>query len=150
MSKIIDGKAVAEKVLAECLEDIQELKNAGVTPGLAVVLVGEDPASKVYVGSKVRKCAELGLHSRKIELPVDASQEDVLAVVNELKLMRTLSSGRLIQLRTLMVFTPSTSLSSPWRITVDLCHARQRDACACLRRPGLRLQGQKPLSLAVV
>ena len=64
MSKIIDGKAVAEKVLAECLEDIQELKNAGVTPGLAVVLVGEDPASKVYVGSKVRKCAELGLHSR--------------------------------------------------------------------------------------
>ena len=84
MSKIIDGKAVAEKVLAECLEDIQELKSAGVTPGLAVVLVGEDPASKVYVGSKVRKCAELGLHSRKIELPVDASQEDVLAVVNEL------------------------------------------------------------------
>ncbi|MBT7959524.1 MAG: bifunctional methylenetetrahydrofolate dehydrogenase/methenyltetrahydrofolate cyclohydrolase FolD [Akkermansiaceae bacterium] len=84
MSKIIDGKAVAEKVLAECGQQIEHLKNQGLTPGLAVVLVGEDPASKVYVGSKVRKCAELGLHSRKIELPVDATQEDVLTVVKEL------------------------------------------------------------------
>ncbi|MDG0993698.1 MAG: bifunctional methylenetetrahydrofolate dehydrogenase/methenyltetrahydrofolate cyclohydrolase FolD [Akkermansiaceae bacterium] len=84
MSKIIDGKAVAEKVLAECGQQIEHLKNQGLTPGLAVVLVGEDPASKVYVGSKVRKCAELGLHSRKIELPVDATQEDVLAVVKQL------------------------------------------------------------------
>ena len=84
MSKIIDGKAVAEKVLAECGQQIERLKNQGVIPELAVVLVGEDPASKVYVGSKVRKCAELGLHSRKIELPVDATQEDVLTVVKEL------------------------------------------------------------------
>ena len=84
MSKIIDGKAVAEKVLAECGQQIERLKNQGVIPGLAVVHVGEDHASKVYVGSKVRKCAELGLHSRKIELPVDATQEDVLTVVKEL------------------------------------------------------------------
>jgi len=84
MSKLIDGKAVAAKVIAECGQEIEELKAKGIIPGLAVVLVGEDPASKVYVGSKVRKCAELGLHSRKIELPVDASQEDVLAVVQEL------------------------------------------------------------------
>lgn len=84
MSKIIDGKAVAEKVLAECGQQIERLKSQGVIPGLAVVLVGENPASKVYVGSKVRKCAELGLHSRKIELPVDATQEDVLTVVKEL------------------------------------------------------------------
>ena len=84
MSNIIDGKAVAEKVLAECSQKIEDLKGAGVTPGLAVVLVGEDPASKVYVGSKVRKCAELGLFSRKIELPVDATQDEVLAVVEEL------------------------------------------------------------------
>lgn len=84
MSKIIDGKSVAAKVLAECGQEIEELKNSGVIPGLAVVLVGEDPASKVYVGSKVRKCADLGLHSRKIELPIDATQEEVLAVVEEL------------------------------------------------------------------
>jgi methylenetetrahydrofolate dehydrogenase (NADP+)/methenyltetrahydrofolate cyclohydrolase len=84
MSKLIDGKAVAAKVIAECSQEIEELKANGIVPGLAVVLVGEDPASKVYVGSKVRKCAELGLHSRKIELPIDATQEDVLAVVQEL------------------------------------------------------------------
>lgn len=83
-TKLIDGKAVAAKVLAECGERIAELKQRGVTPGLAVVLVGDDPASKVYVGSKVRKCKELGLHSRKIELPADATQEQVLAVVREL------------------------------------------------------------------
>lgn len=81
---MIDGKAVAAKVLAECRQEIEDLKAQGVVPGLAVVLVGEDPASKVYVGSKVRKCAELGLHSKKIELPVDATQEDVLSVVEEL------------------------------------------------------------------
>lgn len=84
MSKIIDGKAVAEKVLAECSGRIAQLKQQGIVPGLAVVLVGDDPASKVYVGSKVRKCAELGLHSRKIELPADATQQQVLDVVREL------------------------------------------------------------------
>jgi len=84
MSKIIDGKAVAGQVLVECRVEIDALKAKGIIPGLAVVLVGEDPASKVYVGSKVRKCAELGLHSRKIELPVDATQAEVIAVVEEL------------------------------------------------------------------
>ena len=84
MSNKIDGKSVAEQVLAECGGEIATLKAQGIIPGLAVVLVGEDPASKVYVGSKVRKCAELGLHSRKIELPVDATQAEVLAVVEEL------------------------------------------------------------------
>jgi len=84
MSQIIDGKVVAAKVLAECSQEIEALKAQGVTPGLAVVLVGEDPASKVYVASKVKKCAELGLHSEKVELPVDATQEDVLKVVERL------------------------------------------------------------------
>ena len=84
MAKIIDGKQVAEAVLSECAEEIAELKKAGVTPGLAVVLVGEDPASKVYVNSKVRKCAELGLHSEKIVLSKEATQEEVLAIVHRL------------------------------------------------------------------
>lgn len=81
VSTIIDGKAIAEKVLTECGQQIEELKCQGIIPGLAVVLVGDDPASKVYVGSKVRKCAELGLHSRKIELPADATHQQVLDVV---------------------------------------------------------------------
>ena len=93
---VIDGKAVAEKVIAECAEKIEALKNNGITPGLAVVLIGEDPASKVYVGSKVRKCADLGLHSRKIELPADTTQEEVLAVVAELNADPTIH-GILVQ-----------------------------------------------------
>ncbi|MDA8991899.1 bifunctional methylenetetrahydrofolate dehydrogenase/methenyltetrahydrofolate cyclohydrolase FolD [Akkermansiaceae bacterium] len=84
MPTIIDGKEVAAKVLAECAQEIAELKSRGITPGLAVVLVGEDPASKVYVSSKVKKCAELGLHSEKIVLSKEATQEEVLAIVQRL------------------------------------------------------------------
>jgi methylenetetrahydrofolate dehydrogenase (NADP+)/methenyltetrahydrofolate cyclohydrolase len=84
MMKIIDGKAVAEKVINECREEIAVLKERGITPGLAVVLIGDDPASKVYVGSKARKCKELGIHSVKIELPADATQEEVMQVVEDL------------------------------------------------------------------
>ena len=86
MPTIIDGKEVAAQVLAECAQEIVELKSQGITPGLAVVLVGEDPASKVYVSSKVKKCAELGLHSEKIVLSKEATQEEVLAVVERLNL----------------------------------------------------------------
>jgi methylenetetrahydrofolate dehydrogenase (NADP+)/methenyltetrahydrofolate cyclohydrolase len=84
MAAIIDGKKVAEEVLAECSREIEELKSNGITPGLAVVLVGEDPASQVYVNSKVRKCAELGIHSEKVVLSKDASQDEVLATVKRL------------------------------------------------------------------
>ncbi len=82
--KRIDGKQVAEKVIAECKEEIAALKERGVTPGLAVVLIGEDPASKVYVGSKAKKCEELGIYSKKIEMPIDATQEEVMQVVEDL------------------------------------------------------------------
>jgi len=81
---ILDGKKIAADVLAGCQEEIEALKAKGVTPGLAVVLIGEDPASQVYVNSKVRKCGEMGIYSRKIELPVDATQEEVLQVVRDL------------------------------------------------------------------
>lgn len=81
---MIDGKAIAAKILKECGSEAEALKAKGVTPGLAVVLVGEDPASMVYVGSKVRKCGELGFHSEKIVLPVDTTQEALLEVVERL------------------------------------------------------------------
>jgi methylenetetrahydrofolate dehydrogenase (NADP+)/methenyltetrahydrofolate cyclohydrolase len=84
MATIIDGKKVAEEVLAECAEEISSLKERGITPGLAVVLVGEDPASQVYVNSKVRKCSELGIHSEKIVLSGDATQQEVLDTVRRL------------------------------------------------------------------
>jgi methylenetetrahydrofolate dehydrogenase (NADP+)/methenyltetrahydrofolate cyclohydrolase len=82
--RILDGKAVAAAVLDECRAEAASLTSKGVVPGLAVVLVGEDPASKVYVGSKVRTCGELGFHSRKIELPAETTQEELLEVVRQL------------------------------------------------------------------
>ncbi len=84
MATLIDGKKVAEEVLAECAQEIAELKEQGITPGLAVVLVGEDPASQVYVNSKARKCAELGIHSEKIVLSKEATQAEVLETVKRL------------------------------------------------------------------
>ena len=82
--RILDGKAIAAAVLDECRAETAELKAKGITPGLAVVLVGSDPASKVYVGSKARTCAELGFHSAKIELPEETTQEELLKVVQDL------------------------------------------------------------------
>jgi methylenetetrahydrofolate dehydrogenase (NADP+)/methenyltetrahydrofolate cyclohydrolase len=81
---LISGPAVAEKVLAECRADIAMLKEKGITPGLAVVLVGDDPASRAYVRSKDKKCRELGLHSVKLELPATTSQDELLDVVAKL------------------------------------------------------------------
>ena len=82
--QLIKGNEVAEKVLAECRRDIAELAARGKTPGLAVVLVGDDPASRAYVRSKDKKCKDLGLHSVKHELPASTTQEELLAVVRQL------------------------------------------------------------------
>ncbi len=82
--RVLDGKAIAATVIEECRAETAELKERGVTPGLAVVLVGDDPASAVYVGSKTRTCADLGFHSPKIELPGDTTQEALLDVVAKL------------------------------------------------------------------
>src|ERR1043165_6946254 len=84
MAKLIEGRAIAEKVYAELRGEIGDLKNGGRTPGLAVVLVGDNPASRAYVRSKDRMCRDLGLHSLKLELPADTTQEELLARVEEL------------------------------------------------------------------
>jgi methylenetetrahydrofolate dehydrogenase (NADP+)/methenyltetrahydrofolate cyclohydrolase len=81
---LIDGKEVAAKVRASLQQEIEELKAAGNTPGLAVVLVGDDPASQVYVGAKVKACAELGLYSQKWTLPADATQEELVKLIHQL------------------------------------------------------------------
>ncbi len=81
---IIDGKEVARQIREGLAAEIAELKAQGKTPGLAVVLVGEDPASQVYVGSKVRACEELGLYSQKWELPADTTQEQLVELIHQL------------------------------------------------------------------
>ena len=96
MSELIDGKKVAEGVFAECREDIAALAEHGITPGLAVVVVGSDPASLVYVGSKARRCQELGMASFQYELPVETSQAELLALVARLNADETVD-GILVQ-----------------------------------------------------
>ncbi|MGZ5023151.1 MAG: bifunctional methylenetetrahydrofolate dehydrogenase/methenyltetrahydrofolate cyclohydrolase FolD [Chthoniobacterales bacterium] len=96
MAKIIDGRAVAEKVYAQLRKEIATLKLRGVTPGLAVVLVGDDPASRAYVRSKDKMCRELGLHSVKLELSAATTQEELLARVDELNRDRAVH-GILVQ-----------------------------------------------------
>ena len=84
MARLIDGRAIAEKVYVDLRREIAELKQNGVTPGLAVVLVGDNPASRAYVRSKDKMCRELGLHSVKLELPASTSQMELLSRVEEL------------------------------------------------------------------
>jgi methylenetetrahydrofolate dehydrogenase (NADP+) / methenyltetrahydrofolate cyclohydrolase len=84
MPKLIDGRVIAQKVYAELQDEIAGLKLRGLTPGLAVVLVGDDPASRAYVRAKDKMCRELGLHSVKLEFPATTKQEALLARVNEL------------------------------------------------------------------
>jgi methylenetetrahydrofolate dehydrogenase (NADP+)/methenyltetrahydrofolate cyclohydrolase len=84
MAKLIDGRAIAEKVYVDLRREIAKLKAKDVTPGLAVVLVGDDAASRAYVRSKDKMCRELGLHSLKLELPASTTQTELLNRVEEL------------------------------------------------------------------
>ncbi len=81
---LIDGKAIAQKTYAESKAAIAALRARGVTPGLAVVLVGDDPASRAYVRSKDKMCHELGMHSVKHELPADTTQATLIDLVQKL------------------------------------------------------------------
>lgn len=84
MSNLIDGRAISERVYVDLRKQIAELKSKRVTPGLAVVLVGDDPASRAYVRSKDKMSRELGLHSVKLELPESTSQAELLGQVEQL------------------------------------------------------------------
>ena len=84
MAKLIDGRVIAENVYVELRREIAELKSKGIAPGLAVVLVGDNPASRTYVRSKDKMCRALGLHSVKLELPVSTTQDELLARVQRL------------------------------------------------------------------
>jgi len=95
-ARIIDGKAIAEQVNAETRVETQRLKARGITPGLAVVLVGDDPASKVYVANKEKMAADLGFHSVLKRLPADTREGDLLALISDLNFDRKIH-GILVQ-----------------------------------------------------
>ncbi len=84
MAKLIDGKAVSARVKAEVRAETEKLKEKGISAGLAVVIVGNDPASRVYVNNKKKACAEVGFESFEYALPEETTEKELLALVEKL------------------------------------------------------------------
>ncbi|MFH0907685.1 MAG: bifunctional methylenetetrahydrofolate dehydrogenase/methenyltetrahydrofolate cyclohydrolase FolD [bacterium] len=80
-ARILDGKAIAQEMRRELATEVAALKSRGVTPGLGVLLVGDDPASRSYISGKEKACAEAGLYSRETHLPATATRDEILGVV---------------------------------------------------------------------
>ena len=96
-AQLLDGAVVAEQIKQCVATRVKELELLGIKPGLAAVIVGDNPASKVYVGSKVKTCQTLGLHSEKYELPAQTTTEELLALVERLNQRHDID-GILVQL----------------------------------------------------
>ncbi len=84
MATIIDGKAVARDLREKLADRVKNMKESGVVPGLAVVLLGDDPASRSYVTAKEKSCHELGMYSRDIRLPAETTEDELLKLIDEL------------------------------------------------------------------
>ncbi|MGA2553158.1 MAG: bifunctional methylenetetrahydrofolate dehydrogenase/methenyltetrahydrofolate cyclohydrolase FolD [Smithella sp.] len=97
MFSIIDGNKIAQDIRNEVRLSTLELKQKGIVPGLAVILVGDDPASKIYVGKKAQDCAEVGFLSREYKLPEATSEEKLLSLIDDLNKDK-LIHGILVQL----------------------------------------------------
>ena len=93
----IDGNVLAEKVRSRIATDVAALKARGITPGLAVILVGESPASQVYVRNKVAACGKVGMHSVMHKLPAETTEVELLALIDSLNGDPTIH-GILVQL----------------------------------------------------
>ncbi len=84
MAVRIDGKAISAKVREEVAGEVAALKDQGIQPGLAVVIVGDDAASRIYVNNKKKACEAVGIYSEEYALPGDTTQEELLALIDEL------------------------------------------------------------------
>ena len=97
MAKLLMGKEVSDRIKDEMKIEVENLKKAGINPGLAVILVGEDPASKVYVSNKKKACEYIGINSFEYKLPEETTEEELLALIDKLNNDKTVS-GILCQL----------------------------------------------------
>ena len=97
MSKIIDGKAISAAVKQKVADGVAELKEKGITTGLAVIIVGEDPASKIYVANKKKACEALGIISQEYALPAETTEEELLSLIDTLNHEKSIN-GILCQL----------------------------------------------------
>jgi len=82
-AQIIDGKNISDEIRVELRQEVEQLKKQGVTPGLVVILVGEDPASQVYVNNKAKACEQLGYYSEVVRLSADTSQQALLDLIDK-------------------------------------------------------------------
>ncbi len=97
MAKLLKGKEVSARIKSELKTEVEKLKEQGINPGLAVIIVGEDPASQVYVRNKERACEECGIYSEKYALTEATTQEELLALIDTLNKKESIS-GILVQL----------------------------------------------------
>lgn len=158
-AKILDGNAIAAIIKTEVATQVAALKVGGLVPGLAVVLVGEDPASQVYTRNKVRTCQALGIHSEHILLPAESSTEKLLAVVADLN-GRDDIDGILIQLplpkhidskRVLLAVDPDKDVDGFHPINVGRLSTIRPGLVPCtpagvmevLRRSAIPIEGQE-------
>jgi methylenetetrahydrofolate dehydrogenase (NADP+)/methenyltetrahydrofolate cyclohydrolase len=138
-ARILDGNKIRDEIQSELLQRIADLKRSGVTPGLAAVLVGENPASQRYVRSKVKTCETLGLFSEKIERPKETTTEELLELVDDLN-RRDEIDGILIQLplppqidtkRVLMAVDPAKDVDGLHPVNVGKLVARRAGFVPC-------------------
>lgn len=155
---IIDGKAVAREMEDAMREEVAAMASAGLRPGLAVVLVGEDPASKVYVGNKEKACERLGIASFAYRLPEETSEAEVLALIEELNSRKDVH-GILVQLplpeqisskRVLLAINPAKDVDGFHPLNVGSLFVDESPLPPCtpsgvmelLKRSGVELKGK--------
>ena len=97
MAKILSGKTVSQRIKDELKKEVAELKEKNINPGLAVIIVGDDPASRVYVNNKKKACDEIGIYSEEYALPEETSEEELLALIRKLNRKKEIN-GILVQL----------------------------------------------------
>ena len=97
MAKILDGKMVSQRIKDELAQEVAELKEKGINPGLAVIIVGDDPASRVYVNNKKKACEQIGVYSEEYALPAETTEQELLDLIEKLNNDKKIN-GILVQL----------------------------------------------------
>ena len=158
-ARVLDGTKISAEIKAELLEEVKQLAKDGLRPGLAAVLVGNDPASEVYVRSKVRTCEQLGIYSEKITPPATITTEELLAIVQDLN-RRDEIDGILVQLplpkhvdskKILLAIDPAKDVDGFHPVNVGLLSTQQPGLVPCtpagcieiLRRSGIKIEGSE-------
>ena len=155
----IDGKAISDQIKEEAALEAQKLQRQGITPCLAVVLVGNDPASMVYVNNKKKACEKVGILSRSYELPEDTEEKDLLALVEQLNMDNSVH-GVLVQLplppqideeKVILAVDPKKDVDCFHPLNVGLLHTGQKGFSPCtpagvlelIERSGHTIEGKR-------